>query len=156
METFRQFYAANKEKLFAYLVRRSGNTALASDLVQESFTRYWVEYRHREKSPALLFTIGRNLLYDQMRQHRRTVEVAETADMAHGDEEQKYIQREESQRVLNALQQLDESDRDILALVVSSSMTYQEIAALRGCNEGTVKVRVHRARQRLRRLLAQE
>jgi len=156
METFRQFYTANKEKLFAYLVRKSGNAALASDLVQESFTRYWMQYRHGEKSLALLFTIGRNLLYDHSRQHQRTVELTETAEVAHGDEEQKYIQREESQRVLNALQQLDEGDRDILALVVSSSMTYQEIAAMHGCKEGAVKVRVHRARQKLRQLLAQE
>ncbi|MGD9948312.1 MAG: RNA polymerase sigma factor [Desulfobulbus sp.] len=156
METFRQFYTANKEKLFGYLVRKSGNVTLASDLVQESFTRYLEQYRHRELSLALLFTIGRNLLYDQMRKHRWTVEITESSVAGHGDEEQKYIQREDSQLVLDALRQLDEEDRDILALIVSSGMTYREIGEIYGCNEGTVKVRVHRARQKLRRLLAQE
>lgn len=156
MERFRQFYTINKEKLFGYLVRKSGNAVLASDLVQESFTRYLELYRHRELSPALLFTIARNLFYDQMRRHRKNVDISETEVAVRGDEEQKYIQREDSQLVLNALQQLDDEDRDILAFVVSSGMTYREIAAIRGCNEGTIKVRVHRARQKLRQLLAQE
>ncbi|MDD2463605.1 MAG: RNA polymerase sigma factor [Desulfobulbus sp.] len=154
METFHQFYTANKEKLFGYLVRKSGNGALACDLVQESFTRYMEQYRHREKSLALLFTIGRNLLNDHMRQNRRNVEISESTIAGSGDEEQKYIQREESQLVLSGLQQLDEDDRDILALVVSSGMTYREIAETRGLSESAVKVKVHRARQKLRQLLA--
>lgn len=156
MEAFRQFYTANKEKLFGYLVRKSGNAVLASDLVQESFTRYLEKYRHRELSLALLFTIGRNLFYDQMRQQRRCEEMTESTAAAPGDEEQKYIHREDSQLVLDALQQLDEDDRDLLALVVSSGMTYREVARIHGCSEGAVKVRVHRARRQLRCLLSEK
>jgi len=153
METFRQFYQVHKEKLFGYLVRKSGNGPLAADLVQESFTRYMERYSHREKSVALLFTIGRNLLYDQMRRNRKDVELQEETLIGEGDEEEKYIQREESQKVLEAMQQLSEEDRDILALVVSSELSYQEIASIRGCTVAVIKVRVHRARQKLRQLL---
>lgn len=158
MEKFRQFYTAHRDSLFGYLVRRSGNPALAADLVQESFTRYLEQYRDREPpSPALLFTIGRNLLHDQMRKNRANRElIDDTPDTVRGDEEQAYIQREQARNVFSALRQLDDEDRDILALVVSSEMTYREIAAIRGCSETTIKVRVHRARQKLRRLLARE
>lgn len=153
METFRQFYQANKEKLFGYLVRKSGNVPLAADLVQESFTRYLERYSHREKSVALLFTIGRNLLYDQGRRAGKDVELQEETIVGQGDEEEKYIQREESLLVLEAMQQLSEEDRDILALVVSSELSYQEIAAMRKCSVAVIKVRVHRARQKLRQIL---
>jgi RNA polymerase sigma-70 factor (ECF subfamily) len=54
------------------------------------------------------------------------------------------------------MQQLDDEDRDILALIVSSGLTYREIAEIRGCSESAVKVRVHRARQQLRKILATE
>ena len=156
MEFFRQFYLNNKEKLYGYLVRKSGDPALASDLVQESFTRYLEQYRSRELSLALLFTIGRNLFYDHMRRDRRNVEMVEPFASVQEDEEQAYMQREDSQRMLKTLQLLDDEDRDILALVVSGGMPYREIAAIRGCNETTIKVRVHRARQKLRQLLAKE
>lgn len=73
MHKFRQFYIDNGDKLFGYLLRKSGNTHLAADLVQETFTRYLERYRNREQSPALLFTIGRNLFYDQMRFIKRFI-----------------------------------------------------------------------------------
>ncbi len=153
MDIFRKFYTDNGERLFGYLLRKSGNAPLAADLVQESFTRYLERYRHRELSLALLFTIGRNLFFDHVRKQRYEVELEDVPDGRAGDQEHAYIVREESMRMLAALQELDEEDRDILALVVSSGLTYAAIAEIRGCSEGNIKVRVHRARQKLRQLI---
>ncbi len=72
------------------------------------------------------------------------------------DEEQAYINREDSRLMLAALQQLDDDERDILALAASSGLPYKEIAVVCGCSEASVKVRVHRARQKLRRLLPED
>ncbi len=156
METFRKFYTDNSQRLFGYLLRKSGSSHLAADLVQESFTRYLERYRNRELSLALLFTIGRNLFYDHVRrQHHEAGPEAMPPDTMH-NQEQAYIVREASQQVLAALQQLDEEDRDILALVVSSGLSYREIAQIRECSEANIKVKVHRARQRLRQLLPAE
>lgn len=157
MKAFRVFYLENRERLFGYLLRKSGSVHLAADLVQDAFTRYLSQYRTRELNVALLFTIARNTFYDHMRQQRRQVELAECSpDLATDDQEHQYIVREESRLVLAAMQQLDEEDRDILALVVSSDLTYREIATIKGCSESAVKVRVHRARQQLRKILATE
>jgi RNA polymerase sigma-70 factor (ECF subfamily) len=156
MEKFRHFYNENREKLFGYLVRKSGNRTLAADLVQEAFTRYLERYRLRELSIGLLFTIGRNLLYDHARncsQPAGSTVMPETTEI---DEEQAYINREDSRLMLAALQQLDDDERDILAMAASSGMPYKEIAVVCGCSEASVKVRVHRARQKLRRLLPED
>lgn len=156
MESFRLFYQENRERLYGYLLRKSGCVHLAADLVQEAFVRYWERYRHRELSVALLFTIARNSFFDHARNQRRPSALAEMpAEMAE-DQERLYIVREETSSVLAALQQLDEEDRDILSLVISSGLAYREIAAIRGCSEANIKVRVHRARQQLRQLLAEE
>lgn len=156
MDPFRRFYTEQCDRLYGYLARKSGNCALAADLVQESFARCWERYRHRELTVALLFAVGRNLLYDHARRSRRETPMAEPPQQQAMDEEQAYIQREESRLMLDALQRLDEEDRDLLSLVASGSLNYKEIAELCHLNESAVKVRVHRARHKLRQLLAKE
>lgn len=157
MKGFRTFYLENGEQLFGYLLRKSGNAPLAADLVQDTFTRYLSQYRNRELSVALLFTIARNIFYDHMRKQRPQASMEELdAQASPEDQEHLYIVREESRLVLNAMQQLDEDDRDILALVAASGLSYREIAEIKGMSETAVKVRVHRARQQLRTILATE
>ncbi len=156
MEAFREFYIENGDRLFGYLLRKAGSRSLAADLVQETFTRYLERYRHRELSVALLFTMARHIFFDHVRQQRRHTALAEPPDGEAEDGERRCIVREESRRVLAALQQLDEDERDLLAMVACSGLTYQQIAAVCACSEGSVKVRVHRARQKLRKLLPEE
>lgn len=156
MDTFCRFYSEQCDRLYGYLARKSGNCALAADLVQESFARCWERYRHRHLTAALLFAVGRNLLYDHARKSRRETSMAEPPEQEVIDEEQAYVQREESRLMHEALQQLDEEERDLLSLVASGNLSYKEIAGICNLSEAAVKVRVHRARQKLRGLLAKE
>lgn len=156
MHRFRQFYIDNGDKLFGYLLRKSGNSHLAADLVQETFTRYLERYRNREQSPALLFTIGRNLFYDQMRFNKRFVPQEEISQESVPGQEENYIAQEESNKILAAMEKLGDDERDILALVVSSELSYQEIADIRQCSLANIKVKVHRARQKLKIILQEK
>jgi RNA polymerase sigma-70 factor (ECF subfamily) len=153
MHRFRKFYIDNRDKLFGYLLRKSGNRHLAADLVQETFIRYMERYRYQEQSPALLYTIGRNLFYDEMRHNSRLVPGEEISQVTVADQEEAYIAKEESNKILAAMERLGEDERDILALVVSSGLGYQEIADIRQCSVANIKVKVHRARQKLKKLL---
>jgi RNA polymerase sigma-70 factor (ECF subfamily) len=99
MNKFRQFYTEYKDKLFGYLLRKTGNSFLAADLVQEAFTRYMEKYREHEQSPALLFTIGRNLFYDEIRNDR----LIAREDIVQGmiaDQEETYIAKEQANKIL--------------------------------------------------------
>ena len=156
VNTFRNFYTDNKERLFGYLLRKTGNYHLAADVMQESFTRYLERYADREQSRSLLFTISRNLLYDHARKHRFDSPYEDEQHGTQGDQENIYQVREESRLVLAALQQLDEEEQDILALVVSSGLSYREIAEMTGNSEANIKVKVHRSRLKLRKILKQE
>ena len=57
--------------------------------------------------------------------------------------------REQYRQVLSAMQTLDADERDILALAVSSELSYREISTIAGISEANVKVKVHRARAKL-------
>jgi RNA polymerase sigma-70 factor (ECF subfamily) len=54
-----------------------------------------------------------------------------------------------------ALRALGDGDRSLLSLRYGEDLTQGEVARRLGVPEGTVKVRLHRARHRLRRLLAE-
>ena len=153
MNTFQNFYTENKERFFGYLLRKTGNYHLAADIMQESFTRYLERYKDREQSPALLFTIGRNLLYDHGRKNRHDVTYEDELHGVDLDLENICHVREESRRVLAALQQLDTEERDILALAVSSGLSYREIADITGNSEANIKVKIHRSRCTLKKIL---
>ena len=105
---FKTFYNDHKDRLFGYLLRKSGNYHLAADIMQESFTRYLERYNEREHNPALLFTIGRNLLLDHIRKSRDHISYE---DEQHGqvvDQEHIYQIHEEARQVLSAMQKMND------------------------------------------------
>ncbi len=150
---FNTFYTAHKERLFGYLLRKTGNYHLAADIVQESFTRYLEQYADKGDNPALLFTIGRNLLLDHVRKNKTTVSYVEDEHGQAVDQEHMYQVQEDVKQVVLAMQQLDEDERDILAMVASSGLSYREVAYVTGNSEANIKVKVHRARVKLKNIL---
>ena len=156
VNTFRKFYTENKERLFGYLLRKTGNYPLAADIMQESFTRYLERYKDREQSPALLFTISRNLLCDHARKNHHDTSYEEEQHGSEFDQENAYSIKEEYKRVLRAIQQLDDEAQDILALTVSSGLSYREIADMTGNSEANIKVKIHRSRVKLKKILQQD
>jgi RNA polymerase sigma-70 factor (ECF subfamily) len=61
--------------------------------------------------------------------------------------------RFEYRRVLSAMETLAEDEREILVLAAGDDLSYREIASLVGISEVNVKVKVHRARLKLRKTL---
>ena len=69
------------------------------------------------------------------------------------DHEHYLMVREQYRQVLAAMQTLEADERDILALTVSSQLSYREISSVTGISEANVKVKVHRARAKLRKII---
>lgn len=156
MDVFRSFYNDHKDRLFSYLLRKSGNYHLAADIMQESFTRYLERYNDREHNPALLFTIGRNLLFDHIRKARPDIAYEEEKYGAVADQEHIYQVQQELKEVLAALQQLDDEERDILSLLASGGLSYREIAQITGNSDANIKIKIHRSRIKLNKILKEK
>jgi RNA polymerase sigma-70 factor (ECF subfamily) len=156
MDAHAAFFRQQKDRLFAYLMRMTGDYYLAGDVLQESFARYLEHYRRKEASISLLYAIARNALVDTLRKHSRNVGLgSDPAESAH-DPESRLLIREAYRRMLAALQRLDPPDRELIALVADGELKYRDVAALAGISEANVKVRVHRIRLKLKQILEEE
>jgi RNA polymerase sigma-70 factor (ECF subfamily) len=150
---FKAFYDKHKERFFAYLMRSTGDYYLASDIMQESFTRLLERYGKNPEAASLLYTIGRNLIYDNARKQKRNAVNQPNRNDVADDQEHYLMVREQYRQVLSAMQTLDDDERDILALAVSSQLSYREISSIAGISEANVKVKIHRARAKLRKII---
>ncbi len=134
-------------------MRLTGNYHLSSDIMQESFARYLEHYGPQTQNVSLLFTIARNAVWDNTRKTANNKEIENDIEDEAIDPEQQLLVRESYRNVLSAMQKLKKSQRDILALTVSSDLSYREIANIFGISETNVKVKVHRARILLKEFL---
>lgn len=150
---YRQFYEEYKNKLFRYLMFRCGDYEVARDIMQESFTRHYQCSRNStDASPTFLFTIARNALVDYQRHENNYTLIQDYAPQPSQDLEADLIVHEEYQTVAKAFNKLSREDREILGHVVSG-LPYRQIGEILGLSEANIKVRVHRARERLRDII---
>jgi RNA polymerase sigma-70 factor (ECF subfamily) len=153
MEKFGSFYKDYRKALFTYLMRMTGDYYLAGDIMQESFTRYLEKYTGQLPSASLLFTIARNALFDHSRVRGRNVRLGEDPVDGSGSQEYGLMVRQEYRHVIDAMHKLKEEERDILALAISDGLSYRDIATIAGISVENVKVKVHRTRLKLKKIL---
>ena len=155
MESCERLYRDNRERVLRFLLHLTGDVELARDLVQETFARYLSRYGRDSEQAGLLFTIARNAGLDALRRRRTsTLPERETADPRR-DPEHQLIDRQEMDRVLAAIRRLDDTDRQLVAFLATGTFSYREIGRLLDLSETNVKVRVHRARLKLKALMAE-
>jgi RNA polymerase sigma-70 factor (ECF subfamily) len=132
----------------------TGDYDLSADIMQESFGRLLARYKPENFSKALLFRIAKNALIDEKRKrpNHHLCELDENS-ISENPEPPIFI-RETYRDVLAAMKMLHPMERDILALKVSSDLTYREIAGIVGTSEANVKVSIHRARIKLKSILS--
>lgn len=135
--------------LRTFALSLTGDVTRADDLVQETFVRAWTKWHQfipGTNFTAWVFTVMRNQLYSEMRKRKREVEDADGAQA--GKLEVLADQEDVStlKAVWERIGELPEGQRQALLLVGAEGRTYEEAAALIGCQVGTVKSRVSRAR----------
>jgi len=128
--------------------------ALADDLVQDALVRAigsLQQFRPGTNLRAWLFTILRNCFYNAYARRRRetTGSTECVSSLPEGlDEEQIWsITRRETEQ---ALARMPTHYAEALIMVTVLGSSYQEAARVLGCDIGTIKSRVNRARNRLR------
>lgn len=152
--------------LYRYALVLCRNRTEAEDLVQETCLRAlraMERLRPDSNAKSWLFTILRNIWFNQLRQWRTAPEIVEldldesgpnkAADTAK-DPYATYVSNIEQERVRAAISQLSLEFREIIILREYEELSYQEIAAVLECPVGTVMSRLARARSKLRDLLS--
>jgi RNA polymerase sigma-70 factor (ECF subfamily) len=156
-DAFAGFYQRSAPALRAYLVRVSGNHALADDLTQESYLRFlcatWpeggeVNYRR------YLFRIATNLLRDHWKRRKETyLEDVPEAFLAARD----TLTDLDSHSLLGpAMAQMRPRDRQLLWLAHAEGYSHREIAEITGLGAASIRLLLFRARHKMARLLRKQ
>lgn len=157
---------SHQERVFRFLLRMLGTRDEAMDLTQDTFLKAWNAlpgWRPEARFSTWLLQIARNAALDLLRRRQRIEFVP--FDSAGSDEEaarappdpapppeEQLAGRQRIGLLERALGALPAEQREILLLRELEDMSYAEIAATLGINEGTVKSRLARARRRPRPL----
>ncbi len=127
----------------------------ADDLVQDCLLRAWSR-RHLWRQPgnlrAWLFTILHNLYANQMRSLSRQPRFAPSEAAEHMGQNARQGDQLETSEVLDAMDNLNDDQREAILLVGVEGLRYEEAAAVLGVPVGTVMSRLSRGRERLREL----
>ncbi len=150
---FHSLFGRHSQDVYRFAVYLSGDPSLAEEITQETFVRAWVmpgEVRGGT-AKAYLLTIARNLYRAERKRAARQVELEGTLPDPKPGPEAVAGGRLELEAVFEALQALPETDRAALLMHAQDGLPYATIASVLGLSIAAVKVRVHRARIKLRR-----
>jgi RNA polymerase sigma-70 factor (ECF subfamily) len=156
---FSALYQETNADLLAFLLRRCPTAEDAADCLAEA---YLVAWNKRDQIPPdseirpWLFGVARNVM---LRGHQqRTRITAATTALAQELHSARALHpgplEEQSNRLREALTELSAVDREIIMMIAWDQLKPGEIGTILGLSANVVRVRVHRARARLRSLLA--
>lgn len=169
-EAFEQLVLTYQTPIYNLCLRMTGNPEDAADMTQESFLKAWrsLEGFHFESAfSTWLYRLASNTCLDFLRSVKRRKQFSLTMEDADGETqlldlpdpaptpEASLLSAEESFLLAAAMRQLDPEQQRILTLRVVNDLSYTEIAAVLDIKEGTVKSRLARARENLRKKLLQ-
>lgn len=143
--------------LRAFALSLAANPTLADDLVQETLLKAWANQHRFDAGSNLkgwLCTILRNQFYTEYRKRRREIEDPDGAMAAQLTAPAAQEHGCDLRSMLDHLGKLPGLQREALMLVGAQGMTYEAAAAVMGCEVGTAKSRVSRARAFLAASLA--
>lgn len=169
-EAFAELYARYGELVFNLALRHLGNREEAADLTQEVFLRvhrHLQGFRGQSSLKTWIYRIALNRCRSWWARYRpleqglaeEGVPPAEAAPVlveSRRGPEERAAAAETSARVLRRLRQLPRSFREAVYLRDLEELEYEEIAQILRVPIGTVRSRIARGRERLRRLLETE
>jgi RNA polymerase sigma-70 factor (ECF subfamily) len=161
-----------KDKIYHLAYRMLNNKHEAEDAVQETFLRVYTNlhrYDEQQKFSTWIFRIGTNHCIDRLRKRKHSAYSLD-AEMPDGEgndyysmlpghentPEKQIILSETQLQIRKAIDALPEKYKSVVILRYLQDMSLQEISDVLDMPVTTVKTRVHRGREYLRKRLEQE
>ena len=157
-------------RLLNFVYRTTGDRERSEDLVQETFIRVY-RHLHRfdqsKKFSTWAYTIASNLAKNELRNRSRNPLVLFQSIRRSWDADERPLEWEDNtyrpddlfrkrhlrEMVESAVAELPDHHRAVFVLREMEGKTYEEIAEITGCNLGTVKSRLNRARNSFAQLI---
>lgn len=145
---------AHTAAVLAYALRRTSRED-AADVVAETFLVAWRRLDEVDEHSALpwLYAVARRVLLSQQRAARRQRAIAERVAAEPSASPEARTASPGSSRLIDALAALPEKEREVLMLAAWEELSGSEAARVLGCSATAYRIRLHRARKRLRERL---
>ena len=166
-EAFRQLVVRHQNAVIGTVAKMLGNPSEAEDIAQQVFLRIWrhaKRYRPDAKFTTYLYTITRNLVFNETRRKSRKKEVSSDEREENSNRlieanpdrqpDAELLQAELQRAVDEAIAQLPETQRMAVVLRRYEQLSYEEIAAVLGLSVSAIKSLLFRARTSLREALS--
>jgi RNA polymerase sigma-70 factor (ECF subfamily) len=152
---FERLYREHAGAVLAYALRRSSSPDDAADAVAETFVVAWRRVNEVADADVLpwLYGVARRVLSTQRRSRRRQAALAARA--ASEPDQLASSPVRGTSPIFRALAELPEDVREVLMLRAWEGLSSREAAAVLGCSPVAYRIRLHRARGRLRRALTE-
>ena len=166
---FEEIVISYQKRIYSLCYRMTGNEQDAYDLAQEVFLRVYRNlqgFKGDSSFSTWIYRITSNICVDHLRRSKRAKVISltpaddEAAEVALPDDtyspEKSYSKREIAEVITKALESLSNDHRQMIILRDINQLTYDEIGEILELEPGTVKSRIFRAREQLRRILLSE
>lgn len=162
---FERIVELHQKSVFGIAWRMTHDVGRAEDFTQEAFLRVWRKLHTFDASRPLrpwLLRVTTNVCINKLKKKRAPVvaigeddEASAPEPQARGPEAGDVAAQRETRTILeDAIASLPETYRLAITLRHVEGLSYDEIARTLDWPLGTVKVRLHRARERLREMLS--
>ncbi len=143
--------SAQYDKIYKYCYFKTGDAVLAEDITQETFLRFYKagKYHERGKVMAYLYTIAANLIKDSYR-NKKTFPAAEPLDE---NIQASSEDMDTSLAVRQAVEKLDEDEKEVIVLLVINGQSVGETADIMGISRFSVYRTQKRALKKLKNIL---
>ncbi|MBK1815433.1 sigma-70 family RNA polymerase sigma factor [Luteolibacter yonseiensis] len=166
-EAFRQLVERHQQAVIGTVAKMLGNASESEDIAQQVFLRIWrnaKRYRPDAKFTTYLYTITRNLVFNETRRKSRKKEISSdereenTSQLIEANPDRQpdaeLLQAELQEAVDAAIASLPEVQRMAVVLRRYEQLSYEEIATVLNLSVSAVKSLLFRARTSLREALS--
>lgn len=152
-----ELYSDIKDKLYSYIMKLSGNSYIAEEIVQETFCRALEQILigKIDLSTAWFYTVAKHLYFNYIKKQNKykfTEEFDMEDENSVNNPDDYLIKSDEAAAIKRVLSQLKDNYREILELREFKELSYDEIAKITGMNLAQVKVTLYRARSKFKEL----
>jgi len=158
-ERFSALYLATRAQITAYALRRTTTREEAADVVADTYEIAWRKLDDVPMGPddlLWLYVTARHVLANSTRRiHRRDRLVARLAESLRGVGWAVQPSDEAGVVALSCLTSLPADDRELLMLTAWDGLSSTDAGRVLGCSPTAARIRLHRARVRLRSEMAQ-
>lgn len=149
---FMAAHAACHDRIYRYFRRRTESPSTAEDLCAEVFRIAWEKSGEKEELSAMfLFGVAQNVLRNHLRSAVRSANLMLSLQLERTEQA-----RDTDGSVRDALGRLKPDEREVLLLTYWDGLTSNELSDLLNTTATAIRMRLHRARKALGRLLQAE